>query len=368
VHYHRGRMPRAVRLAAIVTVIALATASAHAAPPRPIAVVAIDPGVALTDAQAAARAAGFAPVVMTLPPGEDASALAAIEADLDAARAAWLGQRRAEMVAILDGLVGRALPILARSEQRAALWQLAFLRGLAGLGEATPEAATPWFGLALEIEPNRRPEPGTYPPAVDGGFAVAVEEQGRRIARAVALDVTPADARIVIDGVPVLDRARPRQLRRGLHAILVEAPGFVADARLIEVGDQPLTIALAPSGEPPVAVLAAWLARGSLDLDAPSTQAVVLAAARAVGAEAALVVGARGARLIARARVTAWHPEAAAALAPPAATSLPAPPPARRRWWLWGGVTIGVAAAAVATVWLVTRDAPADRTQLGFAP
>lgn len=364
-------MPRAERLAAIVTVIAAAiasTAGARAAPPPPIAVVAIDPGVALTEAQAAARAAGLAPVVVALPAVDDAPVLAAIEADLDAARAAWLGQRRAEMVAILDGLVGRALPILARPEQSAALWQLAFLRGLAGLGEAAPEAATPWFGLALEVAPTRRPEPGTYPPAVDGGFAVAVEEQGRRIPRAVALDVTPADARIAIDGVPVLDRARPRLLRRGLHAVLVEAPGFVADARLVELGEHPLRIALVPSAEPPAAVLAAWVARGLIDPDAPSTQAAVLAAARAVGAEAALVVGARGARLVARDRVTAWHPEAAAALAPPAAAALPDPPPTRRRWWLWGGVTVGVAAAAVATVWLVTRDTPADRTQLGFAP
>ncbi|MEZ4400566.1 MAG: hypothetical protein R3B06_11140 [Kofleriaceae bacterium] len=336
---------------------------------RRLAVIAVTPEADLAAATAAARAAGRTPVTVTLPTVDDTARLRSVEAAFDTARAAWLAQRYADMDAGLAATQADALALLARPEHAAALWQLAFLRGLAASSQGDAAGARRWFGFALELAPTRRPSPATYPPAIDEAFALAAEALAGRVAAATRVQVTPADAVVVVDGQPLLEPQAPRFLRRGLHAILAEAPGFEPTAALVDVDAGPLVIALTPAPGAPTAGLAPLAARGLLDTDGPSTQALARAAGRAVDADEVLLVGARGARLLRAHQVEPWRPTAAAALQPPAPLAPPAKPtaPADHRWLWWGGAA-AVIAAGVVTAVVVTRAGPDDRTQIGFAP
>src|SRR5262245_51737766 len=75
----------------------------------------------------------------------------------------------------------------------------------------------------------------------------------------------------VIDGVPVIDNAAPRELRPGLHAIVVAAPGHRGHAAIIEVrSGEAIQIALAPAPGDAVERLGAAWAAGAADVGTES--------------------------------------------------------------------------------------------------
>jgi hypothetical protein len=327
-------------------------------------------------------------------------ALDAVEKGLAEARQAYLEQRFDDMIAVLDGIEARSLAVLSGPEHAAMLWEVSFQRGLAhraraARGQAGDAAlAEARFRLALALDPARRPLRELYGPDVSAAFAEAVSADTATPQRPVRLEVTPADALVVIDGVPVVATAggaplRTRHLRPGLHVARVSAPGYETGAVLVTVDEsRVIRVALPEQREPdPLARIDASWSAGVLAPGTASGQRAIAAAAATVGAglviviDAASVPGRVTAQALSATRVDApvqadtmagavdaalarWEGRAPA---PPGVAGTAArPPPWWQRWWVWAGVSGALAAGAAAAV-LVTRDGT-DRWQIYVPP
>src|SRR5262245_38258469 len=162
--------------------------------------------------------------------GEDAAraekeVLSAVEAGLAGARGAYLKQDFAGMARGLAAIEAVALPVVARPSHTAVLWELEFQRGLAELARRDAATARKHFTLALELDEQRTPRRDLYGPDVVRAFAEAADARGAVPPRPAAVRATPPDARVVIDGVPVIDNRAPRNVRPGLHVVAAAAPG-----------------------------------------------------------------------------------------------------------------------------------------------
>jgi hypothetical protein len=313
--------------------------------PRPRVVVFPQaPGVRIGAAERVVSEAGFelvsfAPLRRRLIDGgeraaaEESSAIGAVERALAAARAAYLEQRFDAMVATLIEAETSALRFLAQPRHAATLWELEFQIGLAELSRQRPDAARSRFALALELDPERSPRRELYGPDVVRAYAEAVDARALVAARPAPLAIAPADALVVIDGTPVVDNARPRDVRAGLHVVTASAPGHQTHAAILDLapGD-PIEIELASApGEAIDRVAASW-STGGLDPTSMSGRRAIAATLGNLGATAALVISAdRG------------HGEAAALVI----TGEDATPPQRRS---------SSAAAARAALALLRRD------------
>lgn len=322
----------------------------------------------------------------------EVAVLGDVEQALGEARRAFLDQRFADMIAVLSALELRALEVLARPQHIPVLWELCFQLGLgfhARAQEGDDARAQARFLLALTLEPDRRPLRELYGPEVAAAFARALSERDATPPRPVAIRTTPADARVQVDGVPLLrpghagpgGGARAPGLRPGLHVIRVDAPGFEPVARLVSVAGQAereIEIALPArdAADPVDRIGAAW-AQGALHASTGSGRRAMIAAAGAAGARLVLVValdratGQTGARLLseAHAEPPVWRRSAAeavrAALAaraggihagapggsPSGAASRGAGATATggwwTRWWVWTGAGVVAATAGV---------------------
>jgi len=350
------------------------------------------PGDEVAGLDAVVRAAGFEPV--SIDPirdrlralgdranADETAALDAIQAALAAARASYLQQDGAAMAAVLEQAEAAALPVLAQPRHVAVLWELQFQRGLAELSRRDLDAARARFAFALALDETRAPRRELYGPAVVRAFAEVADAQVRIPPRPTALQIEPRDARVAIDGLPVIDNAAPRSLRPGLHAVAVAAPGYRGQAAIVEVrSGAAIRLALAPAAGDAVERLGAAWGAGTADAGTESGRRALAAVAAALGAPAALVVDVDRARGDAGARVIAPHEASpierratAAAAAEAALAHLAADgsirrpaggvhrPPAGgtgrspaagakttsvlRTWWFWTAVG-GVAAAA----------------------
>lgn len=335
---------------------------------------------------------------------------------LERARQAYLEQRFDDMIAALDDIEARSLAVLAEPQHVGVLWEVSFQRGLAHRaraargGEAGDAAqAVARFRLALALDPERRPLRELYGPDVSAAFAEAVSADAAAPERPVRVEVTPADASVVVDGVPVVApivtsggaAGRTRHLRPGLHVARASAPGYETGAVLVTVDENRLVrLALRErrDADPLARIDATWNA-GVLAPGTASGQRAITAAAASVGAGLVVVVDAasvpgrvtaqalavegRGERVGARVDASPGAPVQAdtmagavdAALArwegrvtAPVGIAGPAarPPPWWQRWWVWAGVGGALAAGAAAAV-LITRD-DADRWQIYVPP
>jgi len=369
-----------VRLATLTFVAALALLAAPRGAHAGGATVLVMPSRAGVDATAAEQAVrddgvtvrSFAPVRDALDAAaseqrrRDAAAARTIDEQLAAAEQAYLDQRFSDMIDATEELERGAIGLLADGDHRDPLWQLAFQRGLAYLmraGKGDAARATERFLLALAVAPDRRPPADVYGPSITAAFRDAVAERDRRAPHPVALADAPPDAKVVIDGVVVLDVARPVELRDGLHAVSVRAPGRVAAAWIADVDGATLSVSLvADHDATPAAELGPAWAAGALSADAPSTAAALVRIADEQGATAVLLFDTAAAGFRARV-VTAsgagdWQagdtPAAAvdAALAGlgPRVVDRGAGRPLWKRHWVWftaGAVVIAAVATAV---------------------
>lgn len=392
------------------------------------------PRDARTDVAAAERAldaAGrrlvrFAPVGARLhdlgqaAQAREAAALDAVAAALARARQAYLDQRFDDMIAVLTQVEQEHLRVLAEPRHAAVLWELSFQIGLAaharGAGadmsagdSPDPGAedrarATARFRLALALDPGRRPLRELYGPEVSAAFAEALGADAAVPPRPVRLEVTPADATVVVDGVPLLTTtqaaaaqatassgpARARNLRPGLHVVRAAAPGYQTRAALVTVDQSgALRVALTERAEAdPVDRIGGSWSRGALAPGTASGQRAIAAVARAAGAGVVVVVdaapgqGRATARALSAARV---DPPVQADTAPAAVIAAlarwdgavagavdgrhgasEARPPWWQRWWVWAGVAGTVAAGAILTA-VITRD-HGERWQIYVPP
>jgi hypothetical protein len=341
----------------------------------------------------------------------DSEVLDAVQAGLERARQAYLEQRFDDMIAGLAALEQDALEVLAQPEHVAVLWELSFQLGLAhrargaARGDREDQAqALARFGLALALEPGRRPLRELYGPDVSAAFAEALSADAAVPPRPVRLDVTPVDARVVIDGVAVLGpgatRAAPaagpgdagvgrvRNLRPGLHVVRAAAPGHETRAALVTVDQgRAVRLVLRERQDPdPLARIDASWSTGSLVPGSVSGQRAIAAVAASVDAAVVVVIdtasgnGPITARALSATRVDAAvqadsaGEAAAMALARwdgqvPATGSAGAvarQPAWWQRWWLWAGVG-GAVAASAAAVLLLDRD-DTERWQIYVPP
>ena len=338
----------------------------------------------------------------------ESEVLDAVQAGLEQARQAYLEQRFDDMIATLAGLEQDALDVLAQPEHAAVLWELAFQRGLAhrarGAVRADPEdqaQARARFGLALALDPERRPLRELYGPDVSAAFAEALSAAAAVPPRPVRLDVTPADAAVVVDGVPALvpgalsaagpgraSAGRVRNLRPGLHVVRAAAPGYETGAALVTV-DEGRAVRLAlrerRDADPLARIDASWSA-GSLVPGSASGQRAIAAVAASVDATVVVVIDAASGngRFTAQAlsatrvdpAVQADTAGEAAALAlarwegqmpvTGSAGAVAGQPAWWQRWWLWAGVG-GAVAAGAAAVLLLDRDST-ERWQIYVPP
>ena len=297
--------PTRPRLCAAVVAVA-ALVAAGAGPARAggarVLVWPQDPSDDVAGVDAAVRGAGFEPV--SIEPvrerlrtqgeralADEAAALDAVQAALAAARESYLRQDGAAMAAALEQAEAAALPVLAQPRHIAVLWELEFQRGLAELLRRAPDAARARFAFALSLDEGRAPRRELYGPAVTRAFAEAADVRAQIPPRPTPLRIEPADARVVIDGLAVIDAAAPRALRPRLHAIAAAAPGYRAQAAIVEVrSGEPIRVALAPAAGGAVERLGAAWAAGALDAGTGAARRAIAYVAAELGAAAAVVI------------------------------------------------------------------------------
>jgi hypothetical protein len=338
----------------------------------------------------------------------ESEVLDAVQAGLERARQAYLEQRFDDMIATLTALEQDALDVLAQPEHVAVLWELSFQLGLAHRargavrGDREDQAqARARFGLALALDPERRPLRELYGPDVSTAFAEALSAAAAVPPRPVRLEVTPADAAVVIDGVAALGPAampapgtagagvgRVRHLRPGLHVVRAAAPGYETGAALVTVDEgRAVRLALRERRDPdPLARIDASWSAGSLVPGSVSGQRAIAAVAASADAAVVVVIDAASengrftAQALSATRVdpavqadTAGEAAAMALArwdgqAPVTASggAVAGRPPWWQRWWLWAGVG-GAIAAGTAAVLLLDRDG-AERWQIYVPP
>lgn len=424
-------------LAAGKTAAAQPGASEGARVAGPVLVWPRDPHTDVAAAELALAEAGrplvqFAPVGARLgalgqaAQAREAAALEAVEAALARARQAYLDQRFDDMIAALAQAEQDSLAVLAQPRHAGVLWELSFQLGLgfharaAGadggpgggpdpISDARPDRgaadrarATERFRLALALDPDRRPLRELYGPDVSAAFAEVLSADAAVPPRPVRLEVTPADAVVVVDGVPIVAGSRARgshataaagpvragNLRPGLHVVRAAAPGYQTRAALVTVDESgALRLALRErvDGDPVDRIGASW-SQGALTPATASGQRAIAAVAWAAGAGLVVVVDAAPGQERVTARVVS-----AMRVGPPARADTPAEavlaalarwegvapgqtpghgqaqePPWWRRWWVWAGVAGAVAAGAILTAVIVRDDR--ERWQIYVPP
>lgn len=213
-----------------------------------------------------------------------------VEAALDAAQAEYLDLDFDGAIAVLDAAEADALAV-ARPDRCEGLWELAFRQGLGRWAKGAEADAGARFELALALDPERRPLGELYGPDVTAAFLRAVQTRSARFARPVPLRIQPVDAAVEID-CRTVDEVEP-SLRPGLHAVRVAAPGFEPWAGVVDLrAEASIEVALAPiaDGRTPVQRFAESTDADAVDDASSSAHALVLALARAHGANAVLVV------------------------------------------------------------------------------
>jgi hypothetical protein len=323
---------------------------------------------------------------------DEAALLDRVQAGIAEVRQAYVEQRFDDMLARLGAIERDALVTLGQPAHATTLWELQFWWGLGHLVRRGPEDAArsrDRFELALAIDADRRPPRDLFGPDVAAAFTSAADARSRKTPRPITFAVSPPDAAIIVDGVPVVDPARPRSVRRGWHVVRASAIGHVSEARVIRIDDErrvEMTLTAA-AGDAVDRIGAAW-ADGLLRADSASMRAAVRALAAQLGAAVALIIADDPQRgevvaqlvtttdagpLLRRRAAAAAAAAVLAHLRPDGTLAEPSLPtdrepaaPGRKpgllsRWWFWAGV--GAVAVATLAVGLAASDEP-DRLRV----
>lgn len=290
------------------------------------------------------------------------AAVAAVTDGLARAQDLYLEQEFDEMIGVLEALATGQRALLASPEHRELGWAVAFRLGLARLSRGKrgdKKRAMDQFALALAYLFEKRPASDLYGPDVATAFSRAVAQRERLAPRPVTVQTSPAGALVVVDGFPGMSERR--NLRPGLHAVRVSAPGYLTRAELVEIGE---------SGDVPIelerdtgsGVVDRWTV-ASLVPGRPAFDQFWRSMMKSAGADAVLWVGNSKAVVVTGDRTLAPATGASARTAAAAALSdwLGAPPsvdtgaaPLTRRPLFWTGVA-GAAALVVVGVVLLAR-------------
>jgi hypothetical protein len=219
------------------------------------------------------------PSAPTAPP-----AAAQVDADLAAARAAYVGAEFSACLAAV-GRPDRATGLLAESKrtlaERLLFWRVACEVG-GGRGADARHDAAVFAALELEAPPDVE----AAAPEVEARLADAARAAAAEPRAALAVRATPAAAHAVVslDGRAAVCAAPcTLDVRAGDHVVRVDADGFVAETRLVRVDPTGAgaEVALTPAG--PDLAARQWTARyaGSAAVDAPASVTLLALAVRA---------------------------------------------------------------------------------------
>ena len=359
------------------------------------------------DVEAALEQAGhevvpFAPVAIELREGRAArreamqAELARVDQALAAAQDHYLAQSWDAMLEGLEAIETDTLSWLAQPEACGALWEIEFRLGLGYLSrkaEGDDSRRTDHFAMAFALDPDRRPLADLYGPDVTSAFLLAVDTAAARAARPTSIEASPEDARVMVDCHPVDNRSTV-PLAPGRHVVRVEAPGHVAQAKIVTLDDgEPIAITLQPDPtEDPVARLATTWPSPRLLPTGPASRAAISGIATGRGAERWVVL----APIDGGVRAELWRQQRRRKVverpaAPEAAVDLLAKPkrsgttpivdnpggptgptgpvdtkkPLVRRWWFWTAIVGGVAATGLGLgLGLGLRDTTPNRLQV----
>ncbi len=328
-------------------------------------------GVALVSLRRVTEAQGEA---MARREAREAQALTRLDDALTRARNAYLEQRFADMAELLAEAEERTLSLTTRPERAELLWELQLQRGIAYLyrGEEGDAArALDRFTLCVELDGERRPARETYGPDVSRAFSRAKAERELERPWPLRIDVVPGDARVAIDGRPVIENRRGVMLRPGLHVVHASGAGYRPEARIVRVtrGDE-LAFELEPDedGDPMAQAARAWAA-GDLAPGTTTGRRALARVAREVGADEAWLIGegddpevvalaASGEGLARRHTSIAGAADALRSAAGDAAAQADLPRSSRfyHRWWVWAGAGAVAAGAAITAAALLPRE------------
>ncbi|HWB77385.1 MAG TPA: hypothetical protein VG755_20600 [Nannocystaceae bacterium] len=320
--------------------------------------------------------------------------LAEIDAGLATARDRFAALQWTEMERELVALEQSRLVELADPRHCDSLWELEFRLALAYRGLRADAKAEERLAFALAIAPQRRPARELFTPEVVADFLAAVDANAGKVARPIRLSMTPSDAAVSIDCVPVPEDGRV-ELRAGLHVVHAHAPGHAVHAAIFELpADGRLAITAPKHDEPdPVRRLGLTTADGVLHMTASGRRALAdAAAARDVDAVVVVIREQDGvaARVLAGTatgpidRADALAPALARAfdrlddrghLRPPPPKLVPGKPqgdpdppakkPLVKRAWFWLTIVAGVGLAVGLGVGLGLRTQKPDRFEIG---
>jgi tetratricopeptide (TPR) repeat protein len=250
------------------------------------------------------------------------------------------------------------------------LQELHLWRGICLSKSGETDRAREAFGQAVLLD-QRPLDPARFPPAVTAAHAREIEALFRLPRGTLRVVVSPAGARVKVNGRTVDPRGV--QLPIGRHWVVVEALGYMPAARRVEIGTRPTALQVALEPAPPSLVahqLSALRARGALDPTRPPAAALL---ARLERIDEALVVteqrsGDRVRLALCRVRaadgaVVDRFSEATTAaglvasvdrgllkLWPPPPRPPPPSTPVYKRWWFWtivGTLVVGGTVGAV---------------------
>jgi tetratricopeptide (TPR) repeat protein len=251
------------------------------------------------------------------------------------------------------------------------LQELHLWRGICLSKSGETDRAREAFGQAVLLD-QRPLDTARFPPAVTAAHAREIEALSRLPRGTLRVVVSPAGARVKVNGRTVDPRGV--QLPIGRHWMVVEAVGYMPAVRRVEIGTRPTALRVALEPAPPSLVahqLSALRARGALDPTRPFVAALL---ARLERIDEALVVTEQrsGDRVqLALTRVQATDGAVVGRFTDNTASAqlkasvdrgllrlwpLPSPPvvppstPVYKRWWFWtivGTLVVGGTVGAV---------------------
>lgn len=120
--------------------------------------------------------------------------------------------------------------------------------------EGRVEESQTIYRLALALDPDRAITTAEFSPDIVDGIEAA--RLVRPPSQRVHLAITPPEAELAIDGLPMSKGARELDLARGQHLVVARAPGYEPLGQAINVDDTHSTFSLALEEDPAVQRLA----------------------------------------------------------------------------------------------------------------
>jgi hypothetical protein len=310
--------------------------------------------------------------------------------ELRPARAAYAAFEYERAVALLSAVESETLGRAAAAQLAPALAELYLLRGVLAVAQRDQRAALRAFALVQRLQPGLPLDPARHPPPVQAAFRAARAAPAEPGALLLA---TRAGAEVLLDGVPAGTAPLPdAPLEAGLHLLIIQAPGALLHAEVLEVGPGlALSRRVELQPEPPEVAARGLIAEAARNAG-PARRGALARVGELCGVARLLLVedGPRGAsaRLLdlrtgevsAMAplgeglpeQISGWLQPAPAPLTPaplaalaPAPESRPVSVPLYKRWWFWAGVGAALAATSL-TVYASTR--PHDVVCCGSGP